>query len=98
MSLESLRNVALIYFMLIAIVACLAPGVALFFANKGLRLLKRRGLPYMHLTQFYFRRIERVTQRAARWVVSPIIVIGGVTARAESTAARISRLFSHKEV
>jgi hypothetical protein len=98
MSLENLRNLALIYFIMIAIGASLAPGAVLFLAVKGLRLLKRRGLPYIHLTQFYFRRVERMTRRASRWVVSPIIVAGGLVARAESTVDRIGRLFSRKGV
>ena len=97
MNLDFLRNIALIYFILIAFGACLAPGVALFFAVKGLRILKRRGLPYTHLTQFYFRRVTRITQRASRAVAAPIIVAAAVGTRIESTAIRIGKLFTGKE-
>lgn len=97
MSLEFPRNIALIYFILIAIGACLAPGAALFFAVKGLRILKRRGLPYVHLTQFYFRRVERITHHASRVVAAPLIAAAGVSARIESTASRIGKLFTRKE-
>jgi len=97
MSLDSLRNISLIYFMLIATGAMVAPGAALFFAIKGLRILKRRGLPYIHLTQFYFRRIERITYRSSRWITSPFFFAAGVGARIESTASRIGKLFIRKE-
>jgi hypothetical protein len=96
-SLDSLRNLSLIYFILIAFGAMLAPGAALFFAVKGLRILKRRGLPYVHLVQFYFRRIERMTYRASRWITSPFIFAAGVGARIENTASRIGKLFVRKE-
>jgi UPF0716 family protein affecting phage T7 exclusion len=97
MSLDGLRNISLIYFILIAIGLGLTPGVALFFAIKGLRILRRRGLPYVHLTQFYFRRVERLTNRASRWIASPFIFAAGVRARIESTAGRLGKLFARKE-
>ena len=97
MSLDGLRNISLIYFILIAFGAGVMPGAVLFFAIKGLRILKRRGLPYIHLTQFYFRRVERMTHRASRWIASPFIIAAGVGARIESTASRIGKLFVRKE-
>ena len=98
MGLENPRNIALIYFILIAMGTCVAPGIALFFAAKGLRILKRRGLPYIHLAQFYARRVERLTERGSRAVASPFVAVAAVSARVTGTANRIEKLFTRKEV
>ena len=45
MSLANGRDLALMYFILIALGVTLMPGVLLFLAVRGLRLLRRRMLP-----------------------------------------------------
>ena len=57
MGLETPRNIALIYFILIAMGACVAPGAMLFLAIKGLRILKRRKIIPGSVLLKYFRNI-----------------------------------------
>ncbi len=81
MSLADGRNVALMYFLVIAIGVTLGPGVAFFFAIKGLRIVRRKIVPYIRRIQSYVRRVERATDRASLVVAQPILLTSATSAR-----------------
>ena len=95
MSLATGRDIALMYFILIAFVAGTVPLAALFLAVTGLRLLRRRMMPYIHLTQFYFSRIERIVGRMSKRVAEPFIVSAGFIEQVRSITARFAAIFKN---
>ena len=97
MTLANGRDLALLMFITAGLFAALAPGVALFFAVKGLRILKRKMLPYIHRTQFYFQRAERITERASHIAVKPIITTAGAVAQARYMANWLVALLWNQE-
>lgn len=97
MSLADGRNLALMYFILIAIGAALGPGILLFFAIKGLRILKRKIVPYFHQIRFFFYRVGRTVDRASYMVAQPIIATASAVERMKFYLNRIANLFRQQE-
>jgi hypothetical protein len=97
MTLADARNLALCYFIIVAIPAVLLPGIILFLLSKGISILKRRMLPYVHLTQFYSWRVAFYTDRASRTIVTPILFVGGGAERVRYYASQINNWIRQKE-
>lgn len=97
MSLADGRNIALCMFMSGAIGVVLLPGVALFFAIKGLRILKRKMVPYIHQFRFYLYRIERAVDRGSRAAVKPIVVTAATTEQIKFYMNRVFSILSNQE-
>lgn len=95
MSLANGRDLALMYFILIALGVTLMPGVLLFLAVRGLRLLRRRMLPYVHLAQFYSRRIAWATDQGSRKIAGPFVAAAGVAAQVQYLGGRLMKIFKH---
>jgi NhaP-type Na+/H+ or K+/H+ antiporter len=97
MTLANLRDAALCYFIVIAFSATLLPGAVFLLLAMGLRILKRRILPYFHLAQFYSRRVWFYTDRASRVLVSPILFAGGWSARIRNYAGQFEHWLRQEE-
>jgi hypothetical protein len=67
------RDIALIYFICIAFIITLAPGALLGGMIYGLRLAKRKSIPYIKLIQRYAQRTADKTDEIATLTVRPII-------------------------
>ena len=89
MTLVNGRDLALIYFIIIAFVIALIPGVILGGAAYGLRILKRKLLTYFKLAQHYARRTAQQTDHFATLTVRPIIAASATGERAEFHANQI---------
>lgn len=89
MTLASGRDLALIYFMIPAIIVSAMPLVALFFAVKGLRIGRRRMMPYIHLAQFWASRMSRMTHRASDAVARPFVVASGIGRQLSNVASQV---------
>ena len=94
--LHFLRDFALCMFILPAIGVAL-PGAIFFLLAKGTRILKRKMLPYVHLTQFYSRRVAFYTERASQVVAKPVIVTGGLVARIQNYAGQAGAWLGREE-
>ncbi len=97
MTLASGRDLALIYFIIPALIISAVPMVALFFAVKGLRIGRRRMMPYIHLAQFYASRVNRMTHRASNAVARPFIVASGIRRQVSNAASQIKAFFRGTE-
>ncbi len=95
MSLATGRDLALMYFILIGIGVTLMPGIVLYLAVRGLRFLRRRMLPYIHLAQFYSRRVAFAASQASRVVVSPFIAGAALIAQMQYYGNRLAKMFRH---
>lgn len=97
MTLADGRDLALMSFMLMAFAMVLAQGVILFFLIRGLRLLRRRAMPYIHLTQYYFSRVARATEHGSQLVVMPFVQAAGIAARVRHYGKQAANIFNRKE-
>src|SRR5574341_128231 len=93
MTLASGRDLALIYFILIGVVIALIPLAVFALAIKGLRVGRRRMMPYVHLAQFYAARIARGTNRGSERITKPFIVAAGVAQRVRTFTALFAERF-----
>lgn len=93
MTLATGRDLALIYFIVISFVAALVPLVAFGAAVYGLRLGRRRMMPYIHLAQFYAARIARGTSRGSERITRPFILAEGVVGRISTFASHLAGKF-----
>lgn len=94
MKLETLglwRDLAVILLLLQVLVMLAIPGVALFFAQKYLRIgRKALRLPLLRV-QVFCLRVEQVTQRSAAAVVGVPIGAHALSARVRATARTLLR-------
>jgi hypothetical protein len=97
MTIASGRDLALIYFMIPAIIVSALPLVALFFAVKGLRIGRRKMMPYIHLAQFYANRVSRMTHRASDAVARPFIVVSGIGRQVSNVTSQIKAFIQGTE-
>lgn len=101
MTLANWRDLALIEFIIIGIIITLVPGALLGGMAYGLRILKRKMMPYIKLIQRTARRTARETDHIATLAVRPIIATAATGAQAKYHAAqifnRIVRAFTRKE-
>ena len=95
--LASGRNLILCGGVLACMAIALLPGAAAFFGIRGLRILKRKSIPYLHKTRFYFYRINRATARASQIVAKPIIVTAGASARMKTYWQQFTSNFKQQE-
>ncbi len=91
------RNLILCSGVLACFGVALLPGVLAFFSIKGLRILKRKSVPYFHLTRFYFYRVNRATQRASELVAKPIIVTASASERVKTYWNQFTSNLKHQE-
>ncbi|MBI5880063.1 MAG: hypothetical protein HZB53_20630 [Chloroflexi bacterium] len=86
MTIASARDLALIYFIIPSLIISAMPLIALYFAVRGLRIGRRRMMPYVHLAQFYASRIARLTHRTSERVAQPFVVAAGIGSQIENIA------------
>ncbi len=84
-SLAPWRDLALVLLVVYTIIIVLVPGVAFFFALKGLRALKRRIREPLRLAQVWAVRIQHGTVRATDAVAGVPIALNSA-----STAAAVT--------
>ncbi|MEP7198910.1 MAG: hypothetical protein ABI874_03750 [Chloroflexota bacterium] len=97
MSLADGRDIALLLFMFMAFAVVLVQGVLLFFIIRGLRLGRRKAMPYVHLAQYYFSRIARATERGSQAIAAPFVAAAGLAARVEHHGKQFVNIFQRKE-
>ncbi len=95
--IATFRNLILCGGILSCTAVALLPGVATFFGIRGLRALKRKSVPYLHLTRFYFYRVNRATTRVSEMVARPIIVTASATERLRTYWNEFTTYFRHQE-
>jgi hypothetical protein len=89
MTLANWRDLALIEFIVIGIIIALVPGALLGGMAYGLRILKRKMMPYIKLIQHYARRTAHETDRIATMTVRPIITTAATGAQVEHHITQI---------
>lgn len=83
------RDLALILLILYAVIVVAVPGVALYFALKGIRALKRLIRPPLAQAQMWARRIQNGTVKATDSVAAVPIRMHVAATRANVTARGI---------
>lgn len=97
MTIASGRDLALIYFIIPSLIVAALPLVALYFSVRGLRLGRRRLMPYIHLAQYWAARIERLTRTASDRVAQPFITAAGFGRQAETVLAQMAAFIRNRE-
>jgi hypothetical protein len=90
MTLPLWRDIALVFLIIQAFILALIPGIAFYFANKGLRFaltwLREKGMPE---AQRYSALVASETKRYSQKIIAPVIILDSEVTRTKHTLGAI---------
>lgn len=85
------RDISILWLAILCLVPIAIPGALFFFAQKYLRLGRKRLVPLLRLGSLWAQRVQNETDRAARRVITVPIGVQANTTRLKVTGKSLLR-------